>query len=104
MTNGVPTTIGSFLLPVGFGQGDPGDALDPILAPLRVAASAIGGNGVWSEVRQEVAKRLAEILDIELSDIVVAAWEKAQEFRGYADPEQHPPDETIMTELAEHTV
>jgi hypothetical protein len=104
MTNGAQPTIGAFLLPVGFGKGDEGALLDPVLASLRVAAAAMGGNVIWPEVRREVATRLAEILDVDISDVVVEAWEKAQEFREYTDPELHPPDETIMTELAEHTI
>jgi hypothetical protein len=101
MTSGALPTIGAFLLPVGF---DEGESLDPILVPLRIGAASIGLNIPWSEVRREVGARLAEILDVKVSDVVTSAWEKAQEFREYADPQAHPPDETILTELAEHTI
>jgi len=101
MTSGALPTIGAFLLPVGF---DEGESLDPVLVPLRIGAASIGLNIPWSEVRREVGARLAEILDVKLSDVVVSAWERAQDFREYADPEAHPPDETILTELAEHTI
>lgn len=99
-----PPTVGSFLLPAGFAGGEEGDFLDPVLASLAIAAAAIGGSVAWSEVRSEIAAQIAEVLAIDISDVVVAAWEKAEEFREYADPEAHPPDETIVTQLAEHTI
>lgn len=58
----------------------------------------------WGAVLREVAARTAELLDIELSDLVVGAWQKSEELARYADPERTPSDETVVTEIAESTV
>ena len=55
-------------------------------------------------VIDEVTSRFGDLLDVRLIDIMTGAWCKYRSLRKYADPEQHPPDESILVPLAEHDI
>ena len=63
----------------------------------------------WSApVRQmvvdDVSRRFGELLDVRLADIMAGAWCKYRSLLQYADPRQHPPDESVVVPLAEHDI
>ena len=53
---------------------------------------------------EEMLKHLNDLLNIDVRSILVGVWAKSDEFLLYIDPEQYPPDETILVPLAEHTL
>jgi hypothetical protein len=58
----------------------------------------------WGLAQNEIVKKLEELLDINISDILVAAWNKYQVLLKYTDRTKYPPNETFLVPLAEHTV
>ncbi len=55
-------------------------------------------------VEKEITAKIGEVLDVGFQELLVSGWKKYQEFQAYADPELHPPEETILVPLAEHTI
>ena len=55
-------------------------------------------------VKEEVGAKIGDVLNVGLDDVMVAAWKKYHGFRELADPEKHPPEETILVPLAKHAV
>lgn len=51
-----------------------------------------------------VVRQLTDLLDIELSHVLIGAWRKRQEIIQYRDREQYPPGEVHVVPLLEHTV
>lgn len=51
-----------------------------------------------------VARQLADLLDVDLSHVLVAAWRKHEEIIKYRDSDKYPPGEVNLVPLAEHTV
>lgn len=80
----------------------PPPAWDQLEVAMGAAAKIAGLR--WGPVVREVARRTNELLDLELADLVVGAWEKAGELGEYADPEKTPPGETVVTEMGEHSI
>ncbi len=58
----------------------------------------------WSLIPSEFNLKVGELLDIDLADIFVRAWNKYRILKDYADPDKHPPEETILAPLGEHTI
>lgn len=58
----------------------------------------------WDSVDGELGGAIQEILDIGLADIFIGGWTKLKELQEYRDPEKHPPEETAIVPLHEHTV
>jgi hypothetical protein len=58
----------------------------------------------WPWVRNAVAEKTSEVLDLNVVDVLVEAWKKYMEIAQYADRNKYGPDETILAPLAEHTV
>jgi hypothetical protein len=91
-----------------FGQTpgtDPAAALERggALAAIKDRAAAIPGLP-WSAVALEVGAKLDEVLDVNLAGIALSAWKKYQRLQEFRDPARHPPEETSLIPLAEHTV
>jgi hypothetical protein len=59
---------------------------------------------VWPIARGIILKKLVEMLNIRVPDIMVAAWNKYEAIAKYTDGKQYPPSETYMVPLAEHTI
>ncbi len=55
-------------------------------------------------VQEEMSAKIGEVLDVGLGDVMAAAWEKVGALREYADPDEHPPEETVLLPLAAHTI
>jgi hypothetical protein len=58
----------------------------------------------WAWVRELIAKKSAEILDLNVIDVLLDAWKKYMQIEQYADKSKCEPKETILCPLAEHTV
>lgn len=55
-------------------------------------------------VVEEVTGRFGELLDIRITDILTGAWCKYRSLRKYADPQQYPPEESVVVPLADHDI
>jgi hypothetical protein len=58
----------------------------------------------WPVAFSELVNKIGDVLDVQLSDVLAAAWKKCREIRKYADSTAYPPGETFLVPLAEHTV
>jgi hypothetical protein len=58
----------------------------------------------WDAVKDVLAEKTVEMLDIPMVKVLFPAWKKYREIMEFADPEKHPPAETSLVYLAEHTV
>src|SRR6267154_842054 len=58
----------------------------------------------WDAVKDVMAEKTVEMFDIPLVKVLFPAWKKYREIMEFADPEKHPPRETSLISLAEHTV
>ena len=52
----------------------------------------------------EIAGKIPDLLKLDPSKVVLDTWAKGKEFQRYADPEQYPPDETVLVKLTRHVV
>jgi hypothetical protein len=73
------------------------------LAAINDRASQIPGLP-WSAVARAVGAKLDEVLDVNLAGIALSVWKKYQRLQEYRDPVRHPPEETALVPLAEHTI
>ncbi|MEA5115602.1 MAG: hypothetical protein VB050_16410 [Geobacteraceae bacterium] len=62
------------------------------------------GGVTWPVAFSELLNKIGDVLDIRLTDILVAAWQKYRQIRKYSDSAAYPPGETFLVPLAEHTV
>lgn len=53
---------------------------------------------------EEIITKIGEALDVGLDELFASGWKKYEEIQVYADPALHPPEETILVPLADHTV
>lgn len=58
----------------------------------------------WDAVKEVLAEKTVEMLDIPVVRILFPAWKKYREIMEFANPEKHPPGETSLVSLVEHTV
>lgn len=58
----------------------------------------------WGWVRDLVAKKTGEILDLNVIDVLLEAWNKYMQIEQYADRKKYGAGEIILVPLAEHTV
>ena len=58
----------------------------------------------WPTVFHEILNKSRDLLDIDIRDIMVAAWTKYSLLAKYADRGKYPPDQTFLVPLSEHTV
>ncbi len=58
----------------------------------------------FKSVRKELDAKIGEVLNTGIDDVLIAAWKKYRGFQDYADPQKHPPEETILVPLAKHTI
>jgi hypothetical protein len=105
--NTVPLTLSQFF-----------SLKDKELSPDRVSAiesgeqvSAVKGlvlkqtKGVgWGVIKDEIFKKLVDLLEISIPYILVAAWNKYEILLKYLDREKYPPNESFLVPLAEHCI
>lgn len=53
---------------------------------------------------REVTEKLDDILDVDLTNVLVGGWKKGREILKYADGGKYPPEATYLVHLAEHTI
>ena len=58
----------------------------------------------WGVIKEEIFKKLGDLLEISIPDILVAAWNKYQILLKYLDREKYPPNESFLVPLAEHCI
>jgi hypothetical protein len=58
----------------------------------------------WPVALNEITKKVGDLLDISVIDIMVKAWNKYRELLKYTDKEKYPPDMSVLVPLAEHTI
>ena len=73
-------------------------------ATLAGTVSAAAGPARWQQALSDVAGAIPDLLEIDVSSVLVGAWKKGSELGGFTDPHQYAPDETILVELATHVV
>ncbi len=61
-------------------------------------------NEILKGVGDEVLKKVAELLDIGIVDIMLKVWDEAGILNKYLDKEKYDPEETVLVPLAEHTI
>ncbi len=58
----------------------------------------------WPMAFSEVIKKINDLLNIRILDILAAAWDKYRDLLKYADRNKYSPDETFFVQLAEHSI
>lgn len=58
----------------------------------------------WPPILDQVADKIADLLNITIKDIMVGAWNNYHYLDKYLDRSRYAPDETILVPLAEHTI
>jgi hypothetical protein len=76
------------------------DRFDRLTARVKEEIKGIS----WQAALPELTEKIGELFDIEIPDIMLAAWKKLDALRKYADASQYAPEETVYAELAEHTI
>jgi hypothetical protein len=71
---------------------------------LRKAVSKEVKHIKWPGIFSEIAKKIEELLDIDIPDIMVKAWAKYKTLLKYTDREKYPPDQTVLVPLVEHKI
>jgi len=88
-----------------------GDPPNKALSTCVAAATAALNTGLadlgaldWRDLATEIARKLEEMFDIRLTDLLASAWKDYQELTECADPTKHPADETISLPLVDHSI
>jgi hypothetical protein len=58
----------------------------------------------WPAVCAIVLKKIMEVINVKVVDVLVPAWNKYREIQQYADLKKYPPDKIYMVPLAEHVI
>ena len=58
----------------------------------------------WPVAFNEIIKKIEDLLNIGIPDIMVMAWNKYKILLKYSDRKKYSPDETFLVPLAEHTI
>lgn len=58
----------------------------------------------WPVELSEIIKKVEDLLNISMPDIMVSAWNKYRILARYADKGKYKPNETFLVPLAEHTI
>lgn len=74
------------------------------VASLREQVSNAVGKSGWPVTLEEIHKKIADLLDISILDILIGGWNTYRGLRKYLDKEKYPPTQSILVPLAEHTV
>jgi len=55
-------------------------------------------------LKGELANAFAQILDINVVDLLCGGWSKLKELQSYRDQAQHPPNEVALLALGDHSI
>jgi hypothetical protein len=58
----------------------------------------------WPLAFEIIMKKVGDVLNIGISDIIGTAWSKYEILLKYLDKEKYPPDETFLVTMAEHEI
>jgi len=58
----------------------------------------------WPWVRDLVAEKAHDVLNLNVVDVLAEAWKKYAEIEKYADRQKYGPEDSILVPLMEHTV
>jgi len=58
----------------------------------------------WPVTFSEIIKKIGDLLNIPIPDIMIKAWNKYGILQKYLDKKKYSPEETIIIPLAEHTI
>lgn len=58
----------------------------------------------WQAVSSELDSQLEELLQFDLGEVIVSAWESHRLLAKYADSEAYPPNQTILVPVAQHQI
>jgi len=62
------------------------------------------GKSLWTKLLHGVTKKVDDLLDIRIADIMVSAWNRYGALRKYTDEKNYAPEKTMLVHLAEHTI
>ncbi len=51
-----------------------------------------------------IVQMIPELLRVDVGTLLASAWKKCAELQKYRDSKTYPPDETVLVELAQHTI
>jgi hypothetical protein len=71
---------------------------------LRERISTTVGKPVWPDAFDEISRKVVDLLDMNLIDLLLGAWNKYQGLKKYLDKEKYPPTQSVLVPLGEHTV
>jgi hypothetical protein len=74
------------------------------MAQVKESLSAAGKEISWALACDEIVKRIGDLLDIRVVNILAGAWNKHRELMKYSDRSKYSPDETILVHLVDHTI
>ena len=102
MRNGEPTLARFFLADTGdpIARAEAGRPIEELRRDLAEQAPSLP----WLDVRETLSEKIEEALDISFGEILVGAWVRSLALARYLDSSKYPPDQTVVTHLAEHTV
>jgi hypothetical protein len=58
----------------------------------------------WNGAVPDITRKVSELFDIEVPDVLVVAWKKAQNIQKVIGESRRSPGETMYIELADHTI
>src|SRR5262249_50188915 len=90
----------SYLFPEVGADSQSSDRWKPIQETL---ASEVKGV-TWTTAMPDIAQKTTELFDIEIPDILSAAWKKSNELQKALEESEKAPDKIMYLGLAEHTV
>lgn len=73
-----------------------GDVVDSITRKFVHLKAATAG--------KTIVEMIPELLRVDVGGLLAAAWKKCAELQKYRDAKTYPPDETVLVELAQHTI
>ena len=105
--NTVPLTLSQFfslkdkeLSPDRLSAIESGEQVSAVKGLVLKQTKGVG----WGVIKDEIFKKLGDLLEISIPDILVAAWNKYEILLKYLDREKYPPNESFLVPLAEHCI
>lgn len=103
--NTVPITLSQFfslkeVSPDRLSATESGEQVSAVKGLVLKQTKGLG----WGVIKDEIFKKLGDLLEISIPDILVAAWNKYQILLKYLDREKYPPNESFLVPLAEHCI
>lgn len=103
-----PWTLSQFFFGAGRSIGARGARKvekDTALQDLREQISEELPKLAWKPVARQLGQKIVESLDFGVAERILGpAWQKLEVLQQYRDPEEFPPEETVLVPIAEHTV